>query len=123
MLADWITRMGQDLFYPPNVGGWAEGRAWLGSRSLIARANFATALAAGRLWSSPSAVDLGKTIRDRWPEADLEHLVGNLAETLWGERLDDPIEQSLLAADAESPADQLPVALGVLLTHAEAHLG
>src|SRR5262249_9286993 len=26
-LADWAARLGQDLFYPPNVGGWAGGRA------------------------------------------------------------------------------------------------
>ena len=29
VLADWMARMGQDLFYPPNVGGWPGGRAWL----------------------------------------------------------------------------------------------
>ncbi len=47
MLAGWATRMGQDLFYPPNVGGWAGGRSWLSSRGMIARMNFATALAFG----------------------------------------------------------------------------
>ena len=26
LLAEWSTRMGQDLFYPPNVGGWSGGR-------------------------------------------------------------------------------------------------
>ena len=25
LLADWATRMGQELFFPPNVGGWAGG--------------------------------------------------------------------------------------------------
>ena len=25
LLADWMARMGQELYYPPNVGGWAEG--------------------------------------------------------------------------------------------------
>ncbi len=47
-LADWLARLGQDLFYPPNVGGWPGGRGWLGSRALIARVNFAAALADGR---------------------------------------------------------------------------
>ena len=30
LLAEWVTRMGQELFAPPNVGGWPEGRyvAW-----------------------------------------------------------------------------------------------
>jgi uncharacterized protein (DUF1800 family) len=46
-LADWSGRMGQDLFDPPNVGGWPGGRAWIYTRALIARANFAAALIAG----------------------------------------------------------------------------
>src|SRR5262249_48076092 len=47
VLADWMARLGQDLFYPPNVGGWTGGRSWLSSRSLIGRANFASALVEG----------------------------------------------------------------------------
>ncbi len=43
LLAQWLTRMGQDLFYPPNVGGWNEGRSWLSSRTIVARSNFASA--------------------------------------------------------------------------------
>jgi uncharacterized protein (DUF1800 family) len=46
-LADWAARLGQDLFYPPNVGGWPGGRAWVTTRSAVGRANFAAALAAG----------------------------------------------------------------------------
>jgi uncharacterized protein (DUF1800 family) len=47
VLADWMKRMGQDLFYPPNVGGWNGGRAWLTTRALIVRTNFAAALVDG----------------------------------------------------------------------------
>ena len=36
-----LTRMGQRLFYPPNVAGWPGGMAWLRGSTLIARANFA----------------------------------------------------------------------------------
>jgi uncharacterized protein (DUF1800 family) len=46
-LADWSARMGQDLFDPPNVGGWPGGRAWVDTRGLIARANYAVALVSG----------------------------------------------------------------------------
>jgi hypothetical protein len=46
-LADWATRLGQDLFHPPNVGGWPGGRSWVTTRSTLGRANFAVALAAG----------------------------------------------------------------------------
>jgi uncharacterized protein (DUF1800 family) len=49
LLAEWTGRMGQELFFPPNVGGWPGGRSWLSSRSVVARANFAAALVGGRL--------------------------------------------------------------------------
>src|SRR5262245_62600055 len=29
VLGEWTARLGQDLFYPPNVFGWPGGRAWL----------------------------------------------------------------------------------------------
>ena len=48
VLADWSARLGQDLFNPPNVGGWPGGRSWLSARSLIGRANFAAAFVEGR---------------------------------------------------------------------------
>jgi len=55
LLAEWTGRMGQALFYPPNVGGWQGGRGWLAGRSVVARANFATALVEGRLYSGARA--------------------------------------------------------------------
>ncbi len=47
VLADWCGRLGQDLFYPPNVGGWTGGRNWITTRSALGRANFAAALVGG----------------------------------------------------------------------------
>lgn len=77
-LSEWSTRMGQDLFYPPNVGGWNGGRSWLASRSVIARCNFANAVATGQLWQScgPAGIEsslgrileqhaVGRSLRDR----------------------------------------------------------
>ena len=49
ILAEWCTRLGQDLFRPPNVGGWNGGRSWLTSRTIVGRSNFAAALVAGDL--------------------------------------------------------------------------
>src|SRR5262249_23484675 len=48
-LAAWAAGLGQDLFYPPNVGGWAGGRAWLTTAAVIGRANYAAALVGGEL--------------------------------------------------------------------------
>jgi uncharacterized protein (DUF1800 family) len=59
LLADWTGRLGQELFEPPNVGGWPGGRAWLSARSLIGRANFASALVEGRLIGLPAPIDPG----------------------------------------------------------------
>jgi uncharacterized protein (DUF1800 family) len=56
-LADWSARMGQDLFNPPNVGGWPGGRAWIHTRSMIARANYAVALVFGRSVGRSSPYD------------------------------------------------------------------
>jgi uncharacterized protein (DUF1800 family) len=55
--SEWIAKLGQDLFYPPNVGGWPGGRAWLSSRALIGRANYAEALISGRGVGRPKACD------------------------------------------------------------------
>ncbi len=49
LLAEWAGRLGQDLFYPPNVGGWPSGRGWLSSQAVVGRANFAAALVEGQL--------------------------------------------------------------------------
>jgi hypothetical protein len=49
LLADWAARLGQDLFQPPNVGGWPGGRAWISPQTMIGRANFAAALVGGKL--------------------------------------------------------------------------
>jgi uncharacterized protein (DUF1800 family) len=56
-LADWCGRMGQDLFEPPNVGGWKGGRSWIGARTMIARANFISALVDGVNAGRPDAYD------------------------------------------------------------------
>ena len=57
LLAEWSKRLGEDLFNPPNVFGWAGGRAWLTSRAMIGRANFTTALVAGDLTTQKKPFD------------------------------------------------------------------
>jgi hypothetical protein len=34
------TALGQQLFYPPTVAGWAHGRSWITPGLLLARGNF-----------------------------------------------------------------------------------
>ncbi|MEZ6127663.1 MAG: DUF1800 domain-containing protein [Planctomycetaceae bacterium] len=58
LLANWLKRMGLDLFYPPNVGGWDGGRAWLNTRTVIARTNYVAATVRGQLHYPAAPTDL-----------------------------------------------------------------
>jgi len=69
VLADWAARLGQDLFDPPNVGGWPGGRQWITTRSAIGRANYAAALVGGLDVGRPGPIDLRK-LADRHGRAD-----------------------------------------------------
>ena len=48
VVADWTKQLGQTLFYPPNVFGFAEGREWISSQWLISRVNFVKNLLEGK---------------------------------------------------------------------------
>jgi uncharacterized protein (DUF1800 family) len=43
-----MAAMGQQLFEPPNVGGWPPGAEWFSTGTMLARANFAATLAASQ---------------------------------------------------------------------------
>ena len=43
-----LRLMGQDILNPPNVAGWAGGRAWINPSTLLERFNFAARLASAR---------------------------------------------------------------------------
>ncbi len=47
LLASALRNMGQDLFFPPEVNGWAGGAAWINSNMLLVRYNFANYLLNG----------------------------------------------------------------------------
>jgi hypothetical protein len=50
LLIKRIDGMGQMLFAPPNVKGWPGGQTWLNTSTVLARQNFAQAVAMGTLW-------------------------------------------------------------------------
>jgi uncharacterized protein (DUF1800 family) len=50
VLVTRLDTMGQALFAPPNVKGWPGAGAWLNTSTILARQNFAQALAMGTLW-------------------------------------------------------------------------
>lgn len=59
LLAEWASKLGQDLFYPPNVFGWPGGRSWLTTRTMIGRANYVSALCRGELHRPIKPPDIG----------------------------------------------------------------
>jgi uncharacterized protein (DUF1800 family) len=125
LMADWMARMGQDLFYPPNVGGWNEGRAWLGSGAIVARANFSAALVAGQLTLERSVPALPALVRRYTGQNELKRSVDWFGELLFG-GLTDAVVSSVLQAAQKNSNDTLgPLesAVLLLLTRPEAQVG
>jgi RNA polymerase sigma factor (sigma-70 family) len=75
LLAEWSARLGQDLFEPPNVGGWPGGRAWLTTQAIIGRANYAAALVEGRVSGRPVPLDGVALARRHGRGRDLEDIL------------------------------------------------
>jgi uncharacterized protein (DUF1800 family) len=50
-----LINMSQELFEPPNVGGWALGAGWFSTGAMLARMNFASTLAANQKFKLASA--------------------------------------------------------------------
>ncbi len=84
LLAEWSAQMGQDLFYPPNVGGWPGGRDWLSSQGIIARANYAATLVEGRLTRYPSSPNFLAQARRHGRGRSLDDLLTFYIELLTG---------------------------------------
>jgi uncharacterized protein (DUF1800 family) len=125
ILAEWADRIGQDLFYPPNVGGWPGGRAWLTTRSIVGRTNFATALVDGKLAAAHGPFDAVGLARRHGRDGDLddaicfygELLLGGEPSADWLQRTRESIGTS---ADEE---ETLRRAVAVILASPEAQIG
>jgi uncharacterized protein (DUF1800 family) len=128
VLADWSARLGQDLFQPPNVGGWPGGRSWLSARSLIGRTNFARALVEGRDVGRIAALDPIALARRYGRGPDRAATVSFCAELLlglqpvpsWIDRLDVSLDPRPKAAWDEDLARR---AVARILATPEAQLG
>ncbi len=75
-----LPGMGQTLFEPPDVAGWALGRDWFGTGSMLARMNFAAGLAGNQKFA---------LARDAQPyRATPERVLNYLLERLTPQPLD-----------------------------------
>ena len=119
ILASWLARFGQDLFYPPNVGGWTGGRSWLATRTLLARANYVQAIALGQLTNPPEPFELPSVFE---PDSK-SHSSGNaaLASILLGATNDKAFEQDS-SDDANTEQGMSLQALANVLSSPRAHL-
>ena len=116
VLGEWAARLGQDLFYPPNVGGWPGGRDWLTTQAIIGRANFAAALVRGEL--SPRSVPLEclAVARRHGRGRDLDDFVAFCAELLTGTRPDDSWSKRLRSSlGAKAILDDETARVGIAL--------
>jgi hypothetical protein len=126
ILAEWITRLGQELFYPPNVGGWPGGRAWLTSRSLIARVNFATNIVAGQRGGRAEPLDALGLARRHGQGRDRESVICFFSRLLLGREPAPSWRDRLMAAldsTAQEEADIARRIVSRILAMPEAQLG
>ena len=72
--------LGQSLFFPPNVAGWAGGRTWINPATLLARSNFIDSL----LFPDPANfVDPQKEISESYRRIPLKYSHYNITGHIW----------------------------------------
>ncbi len=127
VLAEWTGRLGQDLFYPPNVGGWPGGRTWLTTRSVIGRANYAADLVegdrVGRPGSPLDAIALAQRHghakdRDTMIAFYTKLLLGTEPTPAWRDRL-----TAALGPAKDAKPETIRKAVALILAMPEAQLG
>jgi uncharacterized protein (DUF1800 family) len=122
VLSEWCGRLGQDLFYPPNVGGWPGGRAWLTTRALLGRANYAVALVEGKLVGRPEPME-PVAVAKRHKHDDVitfytRLLLGTEATHEWRQRL-----TASLGAKAKDESERARRIVSLILAMPEAQIG
>lgn len=121
VLADWIARLGQDLFYPPNVFGWLGGRNWINSRTVIQRARFAEALVDGASVGRSVAMDAVKLAREYDCGKDNEEMLRFYTGLLLGKHALPELQERLTKGLGREPDVRRGIAL--ILSTPEAQLG
>jgi hypothetical protein len=118
--------LGQELFYPPNVGGWSGGRSWISARAMIGRANYAAALVGGGLCVGRKPFDAVGLAQRHGRGGNLDTVITFYGELLlgaapgqaWRDRL-----LSTLGRRATAAPDTVRRAVALLLASPETQLG
>jgi len=120
-LADWAARLGQDLFYPPNVFGWPGGRAWIDPRTAAQRTRYAAALVDGAAMGRSVAFDAAGLARKHGRGKDREDMLRFFLGLLLGREYTPDWRERLVAGLGPRPDPGQAVAL--ILSTPEAQLG
>jgi uncharacterized protein (DUF1800 family) len=127
LLAEWTGRLGQELLFPPNVGGWPGGRSWLSGRSVVARANYAAALVGGRLnaGSAADVPDLRSLAARHGRGKDAGDALRFFGDLALGRSIEATTCRTILeksASEGASDAERLNRAVALMLSRPEAQL-
>jgi uncharacterized protein (DUF1800 family) len=120
-LAATCDRQGQELFYPPNVGGWPGGRSWLNSTSLVERGNWCSDL----VWGNAN-LDMPPFDPLAWAAGNgipATHAAAALLELLLQENVDNGDRKLILRTASDGGADAFRRALQLMLHCPEFQLG
>jgi hypothetical protein len=126
ILAEFAANLGQDLLYPPNVGGWPGGRSWITPRSAIGRYNYALALLGGADEGRGEPFDPLALARRHGRGSDLASLIVFYAELLRGGVPDAAWRDRLLETLGPKPVENSQTArqaVALILASPEAQLG
>jgi uncharacterized protein (DUF1800 family) len=120
LAAELSAELGQALFRPPSVKGWAGGRAWINSGSWIARHNALERIAAADGTSGGEVqLDLARVLGDD-PALLPERALAALLPEGGGRCLEQALER--IARSSEDPARKRTLVAALVLTAPEYHL-
>ncbi len=125
VLGEWSARLGQDLFYPPNVGGWPSGRDWLTTQTIIGRANYAASLVTGDLSARRVPLDGLALAKKHGRGRDLEDVLTFVAELLTGAPPDATWHKRLmnaLGAKATREPDRVRAGIALVVASPEVQM-
>ncbi|MGE0041489.1 MAG: DUF1800 domain-containing protein [Vicinamibacterales bacterium] len=98
-----LVNMGQQLFEPPDVNGWALGPAWFSTASMLARMNFASALMQNQKFNlGAAAAPYGQS-----PDRVLDYLLNRFTYAPIGQEVYDALLEYLQAGGWTGATSQL----------------
>jgi uncharacterized protein (DUF1800 family) len=117
LISEQLAGVGQDLFYPPNVFGWPGGRAWINTRSILARSRFVSSLIAGKMHRRAQSLQANELVKsadgrgsdDAISQDEMFSFFANLLMGQSHERLHREVLEAIENSDETGAANQIVV--------------